>query len=108
MGKIHAWCRKSITKIRLVAKCDRHLCKKGRVSKTAGPRKKITGKDVKFNRDCKLETRCYVQANEHPDPSNRPEDHRSVGEIALGPSENEEGGYYFMIVETGKRINRFK
>ena len=49
-----------------------------------------------------------MQAHEYSDPSNRPEDYRSVGAIALGPSENEQGCYYFMSLETGKMIYRFK
>ena len=49
-----------------------------------------------------------MQAQEYPDTSNRPEDYRSVGSIALVPSENEQGVYHFMGLETGKRIHRFK
>ena len=49
-----------------------------------------------------------MREHEYPDPCNRPEHYRSVGEIALGPSENEQGCYYFMSLETGKSINRFK
>ena len=41
---------------------------KDRVSKTLSPRNTITGKKVKFNRDCQLEIGCYVQAYENPDP----------------------------------------
>ena len=63
---------------------------------------------MKFDRDCQLEIGSYVQAHECPYPSIRPEDHRGAGAIALGPSENEKGGYYFMNLETGKRIHRFK
>ena len=65
-------------------------------------RKIIRGKDVKFNRDCQLEIWSYVQVHKYPDPINRPEDHRSVRAMSLGPSENEQGCYYFMILETGK------
>ena len=73
------------------------------VSKTVSPRKIMKGKDVHFNRDCKLEVGIYVQANEYPDSSNVTDYCISVGAIALGPSENEYGGYYFMILETIKK-----
>ena len=43
-----------------------------------------------------------MQACEHPDPSNRPEDYRSFRAITLGTNENEQGGYYFMILKLGK------
>ena len=49
-----------------------------------------------------------MQAHEFLDTRNRPEDHRSVGEIALDASKNEQGGYYFMSLETGESIHRFK
>ena len=81
---------------------------KAGVSKKLSLRKIITGKNVKFNKECQLEIGSYVQAHEHPDPSNRPEDHRSVGAIALGPSENEQRCYYFISLETGKSIHSFK
>ena len=59
---------------------------KDRFSKTLSPRKTITVKDAKFNRERQLEIGSYAQAHESPDPSNRPEDFRSIGAIALGPS----------------------
>ena len=68
----------------------------------------MTGKDVKFNRDYQIERGSYVQAHEFLDPINRPEDFRSVGAMSLGPSENKQGGCYFMILETEKRIHRLK
>ena len=49
-----------------------------------------------------------MKAHEHPNPRNRPEDYRSFGAITLGPVENEQGGYYFMSLENGKMIHRFK
>ena len=60
--------------------------------KTLSPRNIIRGKDVRFNRDSQLEIGSYVKAHECPDPRNGPEDFRSVGAIALGPSENEQVG----------------
>ena len=44
-----------------------------------------------------------MQAHENLDPINRTEDCRRVGSIALGPSENGQGGYYFVSLETGKK-----
>lgn len=81
---------------------------KNRTSKILSPRKIIRGKDVKFDRDCQLDIGMYVQTHVCPDPSDRHEDYRSVGAIVLGPSKNEQGGYYFMSLETGKMIHRFK
>ena len=68
------------------------------------PRKVITGIDVRYGKDCQLEVGKYVQAHEYPDHTNQPELYRSVGAIALGTSENEQGGYYFMSLKTGKKF----
>ena len=78
---------------------------KGGVSENMSPRKNMTGKDVRCGKDCQPEVGQCVQAHECPDPANGPEDYRSVGAMALGPSENEQGGCHFMSSETGKKIH---
>ena len=93
--------------IKYVTKCLNSFPVKNGVSKTLSLRKIIIRKDAKFNRDCQPEIGSYVQAHECPDPSNRPEECRNVGAIALGSSENDQGGHYFMSLKTGKRIYRF-
>ena len=77
---------------------------RGGVSENISPRKMMTGKDVRCGKDCQLEVGQCVQAHKCPDPTNGPEDCRSVGATALGPSENEQGGCHFMILETGKKF----
>ena len=43
------------------------------------PRKTMTGHDARFGQDCESEVGQCAQVHEHPDPTNGPEDHRSVG-----------------------------
>ena len=72
------------------------------VSPTISPRTLITGKRV-TQRHFNLEFGEYVQVHEKSDNTMRA---RTVGAIALRPTGNEEGSYYFMSLETGRRINR--
>ena len=72
------------------------------VSETISPRTLITGRGV-TQRHFELEFGEYVQVHEKSDNTMRP---RTVGAIALRPTGNEEGSYYFMSLETGRRLNR--
>jgi len=47
----------------------------------------------------------YVQAHDEPDPTNDMTT-RTTSAIALHPTGNEQGAYYFMSLSTGERINR--
>jgi len=76
--------------------------KKNGVSDTLSPRAIITGQDLDFNKHCVLEFGEYVQTHEISDNTMRP---RTIGAIALRPTGNAQGGYYFMSLNTGRRIN---
>jgi hypothetical protein len=63
----------------------------------------VTGQQLDFNKHCKLEFGAYVQTHEQHDNSM---DSRTIGAIALRPTGNTQGGYFFMSLATGRRITR--
>ena len=73
---------------------------KGGVSKTQSPSEIILNCKLNFNARGKVEFGEYVQT--HKDQGNKMQS-RTVGVIATRPS-NDEGGYYFVSLSTGKRI----
>ena len=73
------------------------------VSDTISPRTLMTGKHIDFNKHCSLEFGEYVQAHEEHDNSMAT---RATGAIALRPSGNDQGGYYFYSLSTGHRLHR--
>ena len=79
---------------------------KGGVS-TISPRTLITGVNFDYTKHCKLPFGAYTQVHEEPSPSNS-QVARTVGAICLGPTGNQQGGYKFFNLHTGKRITRRK
>jgi len=77
--------------------------KKHGISATISPRTIITGLELDFNKHCALEFCEYCQTHEETDSSMRT---RTVGALALRPTGNAQGGYYFLSLHTGKRLNR--
>ena len=76
------------------------------VHKNISPLTMITGlPNPSYNR-FKLEFGQYVQTHDHPQATNNMKT-RTMPAIALGPSSSE-NGWYFMSLETGKRILRYK
>ena len=73
------------------------------VSDVLSPRAIITGASIDFHNHCQLEFGSYVQTHEDHDNSMAS---RTVGAIALGPTGNTQGGYYFFSLSTGRVINR--
>jgi hypothetical protein len=73
------------------------------VSRTVSPRTIMTGKTIDYNRHCKLMFGAYAQVHEEHDNSMQA---RTTGAIALRPTGNEQGGFYFMSLASGKRLNR--
>lgn len=74
------------------------------ISKVMSPKMIVTGQQVDFNRYCQLEFGAYVQTH---DDSDNTMTSRTTGAIALRPTGNSQGGYYFMSLSTGKRLNRY-
>ena len=73
------------------------------VSPTMSPRTIITGQLLDYHKHCRYEFGEYVQTHEEHDNSLLS---RTVGAIALRPTGNQQGGYFFMSLHTGRIINR--
>ena len=73
------------------------------VSPTMSPRTIITGQLLDYHKHCQYEFGEYVQTHEEHDNSLLS---RTVGVIALRPTGNQQGGYFFMSLHTGHIINR--
>ena len=76
---------------------------KGGISQTMSPRTLLTGLTMNYHRHCRLEFGEYVQTHEEHDNSLNP---RTIGALALRPTGNVQGGYFFLSLTTGKVINR--
>jgi hypothetical protein len=70
---------------------------------TMSPRKLIAGQKLNYNKHCRLEFGAYTQTHEVHDNSMS---ERTTGAIALRPTGNQQGGYFFMSLATGRRLNR--
>ena len=75
------------------------------ISATLSPSTIVTGAATPDYNAMRLELGTYVQAFEENDPTNTPRS-RSLGAIALCPTGNSQGDYYFMSLSTGSRISR--
>jgi hypothetical protein len=73
------------------------------VSDTISPRTIMTGKRLNYSKHCQLGFGTYVQTHEEHDNSMQS---RTISAIALQPTGNSQGGYYFMSLTTGKRLAR--
>ena len=69
------------------------------------PRTIITGHTIDFNRHIKHEFGSYVQTHEATDNTIR---NCTVGAIALRPTGNEQGSYYYLSLTTGCKLNRLR
>ena len=72
--------------------------RQGGASKTLSPRALLTGQSWSYTTHCKLEFGDYVQTHEEHDNSMAA---RTIGAIALRPTGNTEGGYFFFSLTTG-------
>ena len=77
--------------------------RKGGICQTMSPRTLLTGLTMNYNRHCQLEFGEYVQTHEEHDNSLNP---HTIGALALHPTGNVQGGYFFFSLTTGKVINR--
>jgi hypothetical protein len=73
------------------------------VSKTMSPHAIIVGGELDYAKHCRLEFGMYCQVHEEHDNSMAT---RTTGAIALRPTGNTQGGYYFFSLATGRRLNR--
>ena len=74
------------------------------VSSTLSPRRIMTGQQCDYTLHGQLQYGEYAQVHESHDNSMSS---RTTGAIALRPTGNVQGGYYFLSLSTGKRLNRF-
>jgi hypothetical protein len=73
------------------------------VSDVLSPRGIIVGLKLDYNKHCQLEFGSYVQVHEEHDNSM---ESRTTGAIALRPTGNAQGGYYFLSLTSGRRLSR--
>ncbi len=73
------------------------------ISQTLSPRTIVTGLVIDYVKHCKIEYGQYVQTHEKHDNTMAP---RTIGAIALRPTGNQQGGYYFYSLMSGKRLHR--
>ena len=79
--------------------------RKGGISQTMSPHTLLTGLTMNYNRHCRLEFGEYVQTHEEHDNSLNP---CTIGALALHPTGNVQGGYFFFSLTTGKVINQMR
>jgi hypothetical protein len=73
------------------------------VSSHMSPREIMTGQKLDYARHCKFEFGEYVQTHEQHDNSMTP---RTIGALALRPTGNAQGTWYFLSLSTGRRLKR--
>ena len=71
------------------------------------PRTIVTGLEVDFKTYCRAPFGAYCEVHDKPKISNT-ETSRTTPAIALIPTGNVQGGYFFMSLRTGKRLHRRK
>ena len=69
------------------------------------PRTIVTGQKLDFKQHCHFQFGEYVQTHEEHDNSMSP---RKVGALALRPTGNAQGSFYFMSLSTGLVLNRLR
>ena len=79
--------------------------RKGGISQTMSRRTLLTGLTMNYHRHCRVEFGEYVQTHEEHDNSLNP---RTIGALALRPTGNIQGGYFFLSLSMGKVINRMR
>jgi hypothetical protein len=73
------------------------------VSDHMSPREIMTGQRLDYARHCRFEYGEYVQTHEQHDSSMTP---RTIGALALWPTGNAQGTWYFMSLSTGQVLKQ--
>ena len=73
------------------------------ISRLQSPRMLVTGTGIDYNLHCKLECGSYAQTYEDHNNNMAP---RTIWALALCPTENVQGGFYFYNLATGCIISR--
>ena len=69
------------------------------------PRTIVTGQRLDFKRHCRFQFGEYVQTHEQHNNSMMS---RTVGALALRPTGNAQGGFYFLSLSTGRVLNQLR
>lgn len=88
-------------------RCLNQFPRKNGVSATMSPATIVVGVGTPEFTAMRLEFGAYAQVFEEFDPTNTPRA-RSLGAIALTPTGNAQGDYYFMSLATGARLSRHR
>ena len=75
------------------------------ISTTTSPRTIMTGLNINHDRHCQFEFGEYVHTHE---PHNNNMAPRTIGAIALRPTGNDQGSFYFYSISTGRIISRIR
>ena len=75
------------------------------LSSELSPRTIVTGQKLDFKRHCRFQFGQYVQTHEEHNNLMSP---RTVGVLALRPTGNAQGSYYFMSLSSGRVLNRLR
>ena len=67
------------------------------------PRTIVIGRTIDFNKHCKHKFGAYIQTHEATYNTMAP---RTIGALALRPTGNEQGGWLYLSISTGRKINR--
>jgi hypothetical protein len=73
------------------------------VSAALSPMTIMSGETLDYKKQLRLQIGQYCQVHEEDAPRNS-QNPRTKGAIVLGPTGNNQGGYYFMALSTGKKI----
>jgi hypothetical protein len=73
------------------------------ISQTLSPRTIVTRLSIDYNKQCRIEYGQYVQTHEKHDNAMTT---RTIGALALRPTGNQQGGYYFYSLMSGQRLHR--
>jgi hypothetical protein len=73
------------------------------ISQTLSPRTLITGLRIDYDKHCPVEYGQYVQTHKKHDNTMTL---RTIGTLALRPTGNQQGGYYFYSLMLGQRLHR--
>ena len=66
----------------------------------------VTGQELDVNKNCSLPFGGYCQVGYYDEPRNDTEIARTIDALALRPTGNAQGGYFFLRIDTWKRISR--
>ena len=75
------------------------------VSAIHSPRTIVTGLQTDYRTQMKVPIGAYCEVHDEPDPTNT-ETERTTTAIALYPTNNLQGSFYFLSLQSGRRISR--